>query len=98
MEDFIGGAGAPVVRVRSPEATRLAEVLQPHATLIKMVADGVLDVEGMVSDDIGIAASGAAITLFELTTQAGSLVEAYMVLTEQAVDFHTHDIDDRVRP
>jgi hypothetical protein len=28
-------------------------------------------------------------------TQAGSLEEAYMVLTEQAVDFHTHTTSDR---
>jgi len=95
MTDFIASAGGSVVRVRSPQAARLADILRPHATVIDMVADGVLDVEGMTSDDIGIAAAGAQFTLFELSTQAGSLEEAYMVLTEWAVDFHTHTISDR---
>ena len=95
MADFIASAGATRVRVRSPEAARLADVLRRQVTRIDVIADGILDIEGMTSDDIGIAAAGAQITLYELTTQAGSLEEAYMVLTEQAVDFHTHTVGDR---
>ena len=95
MADFIASAGATVVRVRSPEAGRLADILRPHTTLIDVVAEGILDVKGLSSDDIGIAAAASQITLFELATQAGSLEEAYMVLTEQAVDFHTHTTSDQ---
>ncbi len=95
MADFIASAGATKVRVRSPEAARLADILRRHATTIDVIAEGVLDIEGMTSDDIGIAAAGAQVTLFELTTQAGSLEAAYMVLTEQIVDFHTHTVHDR---
>jgi len=95
MTDFIASAGATRVRVRSPEAARLADILRRQVTMIDVIADGTLDIEGMTSDDIGIAAAGAQITLYELATQAGSLEEAYMVLTEQAVDFHTHTVGDR---
>ena len=95
MADFIASAGASVVRVRSPEAGRLADILRPHATVIDMVDEGTLELQGLSSDDIGIAAAAAQITLFELATRAGSLEEAYMVLTEQAVDFHTHTTSDR---
>jgi len=95
MTDFIASAGATRVRVRSPEAARLADILRRQVTMIDVIADGILDIEGMTSDDIGIAAAGAQITLYELATQAGSLEEAYMVLTEQAVDFHTHTVGDR---
>ena len=95
MDDFIAGAGSVTVRVRSPEAARLADILRPHATSIDVTSDQILDVEGMVTDEIGIAAAGAQITLFELTPQARSLEEAYMVLTEQAVDFHTYTAGDR---
>ena len=95
MADFIANAGATAVRVRSPEADRLADILRPHATSIDRATDGVLDVEGMVSDDIGIAAASAQITLFELATQPRSLEEAYMVLTEQAVDFHAPNVGNR---
>ena len=95
MAEFIASAGATVVRVRSPEAGRLADILRPRATLIDRVAEGVLAVGGLSSDDIGIAAARAHITLFELAPQSGSLEGAYMVLTEQAVDFHTHTTSDR---
>lgn len=91
MADFIASAGASVVRVRSPDAGRLADILRPHATMIDIVDEGTFELEGLTSDDIGIAAAAAQITLFELATQAGSLEEAYMVLTEQAVDFRTHN-------
>ncbi len=94
MADFIASAGATRVRVRSPQAASLSDILHRHATTITVIADGTLDVDGMTSDDIGIAAAGAQITLLELATQAGSLEEAYMVLTEQAVDLHTHTIRD----
>ena len=98
MTDFIASAGATVVRVRSPEAARLADILRQHATSIDEIDAGVLDVEGLTTDDIGIAAADAQITLYELATQAGSLEEAYMVLTEQAVDFHTHTFSERDHP
>ena len=95
MADFIASAGATKVRVRSPQAARLADILRVHATTIDSIADGILDIEGMTSDDIGIAAADAQITLYELATQARSLEEAYMALTEQAVDFHTHTVGQR---
>jgi len=95
MSDFIASAGVAAVRVRSPEADRLADILRPHANAIEVGVNGTLDVEGLSSDDIGIAAASAQITLFELANQAGSLEEAYMMLTEQAVDFHTHTTSDR---
>ena len=98
MTEFIASAGATVVRVRSPEAARLADILRPHATSIDEVDAGVLAVEGLTSEGIGIAAADAQITLYELATQAGSLEEAYMVLTEQAVDFHTHTFSERDHP
>jgi ABC-2 type transport system ATP-binding protein len=94
MSDFISSAGVAAVRVRTPEANRLVDILRPHATSIEVGANGILNIEGLTSDDIGIAAAGAQITLFELANQAGSLEEAYMKLTEQSVDFHTHTTSD----
>ena len=87
MAEFIAGASQHIVRVRSPEPKRLANLLPPHA-IVRNIAVDELQVEGISSDEIGIAAAGAQITLYELATQPGSLEEAYMTLTEESVDFH----------
>lgn len=86
MSEFIADAAADVVRVRSPQAGELAGLLQRSA-VVRPVAGG-LEIEGLSSDEVGIAAAGAGITLLELSTQGASLEEAYMALTEDAVTYH----------
>ena len=89
MAEFIAESASPVVRVRSPEAPRLAGLLQRAATAVREPADGTLEVEGVSSDDIGRAAAGAGITLFELAPVGASLEEAYMALTASSLDFRS---------
>ena len=89
IEDFIAEAAGEVVRVRSPEARRLAGILAGAGVTIRDVADGTLEVEGLSSDEIGIAAAGAAVTLLELSAQGPSLEEAYMALTEDSIDYRS---------
>jgi len=86
MSEFIADAATDVVRVRSPQADELAGLLQRTA-VVRPVAGG-LEIEGLSSDEVGIAAAGAGITLLELSTQGASLEEAYMALTEDAVTYH----------
>jgi len=86
MSEFIADAATDVVRVRSPQAGELAGLLQRSA-VVRPVAGG-LEIEGLSSDEVGIAAAGAGITLLELSTQGASLEEAYMALTEDAVTYH----------
>jgi len=96
MSEFIADAATDVVRVRSPQAGELAGLLQRTA-VVRPVAGG-LEIEGLSSDEIGIAAAGAGITLLELSTQGASLEEAYMALTEDAVTYHagstTHQTEE----
>ncbi len=89
IEDFIAEAASEVVRVRSPEARRLAGILARDGVTIRDVAEGTLEVEGLSSDEIGIAAAGAAVTLLELAAQSASLEEAYMALTEDSIDYRS---------
>ena len=86
MSEFIADAATDVVRVRSPQAGELAGLLQRTA-VVRPVPGG-LEIEGLSSDEVGIAAAGAGITLLELSTQGASLEEAYMALTEDAVTYH----------
>jgi ABC-2 type transport system ATP-binding protein len=86
MIEFIKQSAAAVVRVRSPHADRLAELLRNRAAVRNLDA-GTLEVDGLSSDEIGTVAAGAGLTLFELSTQEASLEEAYMALTAGAIDY-----------
>jgi ABC-2 type transport system ATP-binding protein len=92
MEEFIAAASAEVVRVRSPQAPRLAALLERAGVTVRQTADGTLEVDGLSSDRVGVVAASAHLTLFELTTLDASLEDAYMSLTEDSLDFRsTHD-------
>jgi ABC-2 type transport system ATP-binding protein len=47
-----------------------------------------LDVTGLTTDQVGLAAGAAGITLLELSAQQTSLEEAFMDLTKDAVEYH----------
>jgi ABC-2 type transport system ATP-binding protein len=89
MADFIADASAAVVRVRSPQARRLADLLTQDGARVRIEPGDVLLVDGMPSDRIGTLAAQAQITLFELATQTASLEEAYMALTETSVSYRS---------
>jgi ABC-2 type transport system ATP-binding protein len=89
MSEFIATAGTDLVRVRSPQARQLAGILAAEGVTVRDVADGLLEVAGLSSEQIGIAAAGAQITLYELASQGASLEEAYMALTEDSIDYRS---------
>jgi ABC-2 type transport system ATP-binding protein len=89
MAEFIAGASADVVTVRSPQSGQLAQLLAGTGVTVRDVAAQTLEVQGLTSDQIGIIAAGAGITLLELATNAASLEEAYMALTDDAIDYRS---------
>jgi ABC-2 type transport system ATP-binding protein len=89
MAKFIADAAADVVRVRSPHAQQLAGILARANVTVRDVADGTLEVEGLSSEEIGTAAAGAQLTLYELSVHGASLEEAYMALTQDSIEYRT---------
>ena len=93
VNDFIELSSANRVRVRTPEAARLRELIgAEHA----FAADGepdVLDVRGLTTDAIGDLAFRNAVPLYELSTQQASLEEAFMNLTSDSVEFRSEEPD-----
>jgi ABC-2 type transport system ATP-binding protein len=76
------------VRVRTPDATALRDLLVAEGAAVASDARGVLDVRGVGSDRIGELAAARALVLHELTPQTASLEDAYMRLTGDAVEYH----------
>lgn len=86
--DFIDRASDNSVRVRSPELARLRDLVSGPDVTITSHGDDALHVTGLSSDRIGQIAAQAAITLYELSPQQASLEQAFMELTQDAVEYH----------
>jgi ABC-2 type transport system ATP-binding protein len=87
MADFISEASVESVRVRTPERDRLAEQLRTRGATVTPTDSEGLVVENASSEEVGTIAGRAGITLWELAPQAGSLEDAYLALTRDALDF-----------
>ncbi|MDX3190239.1 ATP-binding cassette domain-containing protein [Streptomyces sp. MN03-5084-2B] len=85
MDDFIAQTSEHGVRVRTPHTDRLRAALTGQAEFTE--ADGTFVVSGVDSDRIGQLAFDAGATLHELSPIAGSLEQAYLDLTRDAVEF-----------
>jgi ABC-2 type transport system ATP-binding protein len=93
VADFIRQASSDVVRVRTPDPQRLAAALAgEHVTVISGKEPGVLEVQGLRSDQIGDIAAARGIALHELTPEQASLEEAFMRLTHDAVEYHASSL------
>ncbi|MGX9789395.1 ATP-binding cassette domain-containing protein [Mycobacterium sp. MMS18-G62] len=88
VNEFVGQSGAHTVRVRSPQLDALGRVLSDAGLETHAEPDGsALQVRGAAIEVIGDLAARNAITLHELSAQHASLEEAYMQLTDQAVEY-----------
>jgi len=86
MADFLTSSGSDTIRVRSPQLERLQELLTAQGAAAQL-SSGVLLVRGISTEQVGELAAGHGIVLHELAAQQASLEEAYMRLTDDAVDY-----------
>jgi ABC-2 type transport system ATP-binding protein len=86
--EFIQGAGRNVVRVRSPQAAELRDLLVGPDVTVTAADDGALEVSGLTAEQIGDLAAERHLTLHELTHQQASLEEAFMELTRGDLEYH----------
>jgi ABC-2 type transport system ATP-binding protein len=96
VEEFVARAGGGAVTVRTPQAARLRDLLLGPDITVTSEQSGVLYVQGLTAEQIGTAAWQAHLPIFELTTQQASLEEAFMQLTDDSVDFRSHDAAEEV--
>jgi ABC-2 type transport system ATP-binding protein len=85
-KDFIAQATRSSVRVRSPRLADLRGALV-QANLQVSDVDGALEVVDAPMERVGDIAGAAGITLHELTAQVGSLEDAFIQLTGDAVEY-----------
>ncbi|MDZ7918019.1 MAG: ATP-binding cassette domain-containing protein [Rhodococcus sp. (in: high G+C Gram-positive bacteria)] len=87
LDELIALSSADAVTVRTPDAPRLRDLLLGPGISISSEAAGVLSVRGATAEHIGTVAWQSNVPIHELTSQHGSLEEAFMTLTHDAVDY-----------
>ncbi len=75
------------VRVRSPDADELQAALAADGVTIASPEPGVLEVHGLTSAEIGAVCARRGFELHELIPQTASLEDAFMGLTDDAVEY-----------
>jgi ABC-2 type transport system ATP-binding protein len=87
VAEFIASAAPPAVRVRSSDQDTLAGLLRSPDVTVSPADGGALAVTGLSAAQIGAAAATANITVLELSQVEASLEDAFVDLTEDAVEF-----------
>lgn len=94
VDDLLGGLGGGRVRVRSRRRDDLAVELELRGATVRRAArdgggdDDELEVEGLRPEEVAGVAAAAALPLHHLSQAEQSLEEAYLALTEDAVEHH----------
>ncbi|MFJ9121594.1 ABC transporter ATP-binding protein [Streptomyces sp. NPDC102394] len=86
-EEFIERSTERSVLVRTPDGQQLAELLQRQGATVTRTEEGDLDVTGIEAPRIAELAAAEKLVLHELSTRRGSLEEAFMELTRDAVEY-----------
>jgi ABC-2 type transport system ATP-binding protein len=87
--EFTEAASRNTVRVRSPQAARLRALLGAPGVTVTSTEEDLLEVTGMSGTEIGMVACHHELPLAELTPVRASLEEAFMELTDDALEYGT---------
>jgi ABC-2 type transport system ATP-binding protein len=88
VADFVRESSKKVVRVRSPQASELRDVVLGPDVGVRSDEPGVIEIEGLDARQIGDTAAAHEFTLHELSPQEASLEEAFMALTHSETEYH----------
>ncbi len=88
MTEFIRQSSQHRVRVVSPDAARLRDLLVGPDVAVSSDAPDRLEIEGLQARDVGVAAAEHGLVLHQLVDVAPSLEEAFMELTRDTVAYH----------
>ncbi len=87
VDEFVRKASKNLVRVRSPQASDLRDLIVGPDVTVETVEPGVLEIVGLTAEQIGDAAAERGFAIHELTPQHASLEEAFMDLTREDVEY-----------
>ena len=87
VQELVRGASSSAVRVRSPYAEKLVEVVAGPEVRIRRIGPDQVEIHGLEAEEIGQAAHVSGIVLHELAPRQASLEDAFMELTGESVEY-----------
>jgi len=88
MSDFIERNSRSYVRIRTPQAEQLQDMMAAAGHAVTATGDGAFEVTGAEAAALGELAARHQLVLHELSPQRASLEEAFMQLTAESVEYH----------
>jgi ABC-2 type transport system ATP-binding protein len=92
VDEFVRQASGSLVRVRSPQATKLRELVLGPGVTVTSTEPLLLEIGGLTPEQVGETAAAHGIVLHELTPLQASLEEAFTELTRGDVEFRAGDV------
>jgi ABC-2 type transport system ATP-binding protein len=89
VQEVIDSVIGATVRVRSPRMGELARLVAHDGVTLTPAEDGAVDLHGITPAQIGDIAAAHGIPVHELSPQKASLEDAYMNLTQDAVEYRS---------
>jgi ABC-2 type transport system ATP-binding protein len=86
VADFVAGSSRQSVKVRTPAPHQLSDAVTNAGGTVISDPDGSLTVTGLSAPEVGDLAVSISVAVHELTPVA-SLEDAFMELTDEAVEF-----------
>ncbi len=87
IDEVMGGATESVVRARTRDTDRFAAALARAGVAVEVTGDGAFEIRTLTSEQVADLAVAAGVVLYEVATVAGSLEDAYLRLTADAVEY-----------
>ena len=91
---ILAGAQQAKIRVRTADVTRLSQLLSGTGVQVDCRENETLEVTGVDSRQIARIALENQVLVYELTPLTTTLEDAYFDLTKDAVEYHSHELDE----
>ena len=98
MSDLIERASGRVIKVRSPDAAQIREVVTRSGRTVTDSGDGAILISGLSAEAVGKEATRRGWVLYELTPVQRSLEDIYMELTDSSQEFRTEGRFEELAP
>ncbi|MFC8679953.1 ABC transporter ATP-binding protein [Microbacterium ureisolvens] len=92
LSELVSAWTSNTVRVRSPRLTELVAAVAGPDITVTATEPGRADINGVTAASLGDLAASLGIPVHELTPRTGSLEEAYLALTGEAVEYKSKEI------
>ncbi len=93
IAEILAGTREAKVRVRTPEVTRLSQLLGNNGVKVECHENETLEITGLNPREIAQAALTHQVLVYELMPLSTSLEDAYFNLTKDAVEYHSQEFN-----